>query len=133
MSGDDMLNSTSRRLWELHQHIFWKWGTYCIFKHSDIDVPRGIPELITFMIPKDATHRYEIEEFVKNELEGFKDKPIKSDLVNWPGTEANVIVTEFSGVQPYTDKETIDRITKEGMKLFRQMLKDMKKEGDKDV
>lgn len=134
-NGDDMLNSNTKRCWELHQHVLWTWGTYCLFKHSRIDVPRGFPERIEFMVPRDSTHRYEIEEFLKHELDGMKTDPIPAegaDDVRWPGTEVQVLVVPFSGVQPYCDRDTANRIAQEGVKQFRQMMANWKRKREKD-
>ncbi len=130
--GNDILNSNTRRVWELHQHILWKWGVYCLFKHRDINVPQGIPEHIIFMVPQDSTHRYEIEEFLKHELEGMKVESFKSEVVDWPGTKIEVFVIPFSGVKPYLDRDAGERIAEEGMKLFRQMLAKIRKESEQE-
>jgi hypothetical protein len=130
MNGDDILNSTERRLWGLHQHIYWTWGTYCLFTHKEPHIPLQFPEFITFMVPKDATHRYEIEEYLKHELEYFAKEPVGDSEYRHPGTKVNVMVVPFSGVEPYADKDTLDRISKEAIKTFSQMFSKYKRRGE---
>lgn len=137
-NGDDLLNANQRRLWELHQHVLWKWGTYCLFTHRRVSVPSQLPEEIVFMVPKDATHRYEIEDYLRYELAEFAQEPYDDDSgdLPWPGTEVHVHVVPFSGVEPYADRDAMGRIAAEGIKMFNQMLaewkRDRKKKEDPD-
>jgi hypothetical protein len=130
-NGDNMLSSFDLQLWALVNHILVKWHTFVIFKWQMYDCRNMKKGYLNFFVPADAPFRYEIVEFLKKEIERFKQEPYDLGFPDGsgkhPGVEVDVeaSVEVFRGIEPYLDSETVDSVFKNFMTNFKIRMKSM--------
>lgn len=123
--GDSDLSGQDHRFWQLHQHIVLRWGCYTIFKYHEYNVPERRKGLLMWFVPADHTHRYEVVEFLEKELKPVRQEPrdVPSLDYYFPGVDAVVSVKAFSGIAPYVDVATSERLGKELLASFMAKIK----------
>jgi hypothetical protein len=124
--GDNHISSFDLRLWQLVQHVLFKWHTLVIFKWDMYDVPKGKMGFLRFFVPGNSTYAYEIVEFLKHETETIKMEPCDMGFdTRHPGVEVEVStsVDLFKGLRWYLERDEVEKIAGEAMKTLTQMLK----------
>lgn len=134
-SGESNLSGLDVKLWKIVQHVLMTWSTLVIFKYWSRDVRTGERGLIEFFVPGDATHRYEIEEFLKTELadEASEDYAASKNIPEHPGTEVKIhlIIESFRGLEPYIAEAESRKWATEYTKQLMQVLTGEKKAHDR--
>ena len=135
-SGDDYLCPFELHMWSLVQAVLFRWNTFVIFKWQSMNCPEQKKGLIQFFVPRDCTHRYEIEKFLNYELEKEKQEPTDLGFADGSGKRPgqDVLVSSvmpFSGIQFHVDRDIIEKMVKGlTMKIIND-LKQVKKKSEK--
>lgn len=131
------LSGIDRKLWRLQQDILFKWATFCVFKYRTYNCVNQTRGLIQFFVPADASHRYEIVEYLESELERERQEPIELPDLDYkcPGTEIKVLVHTFSGITPYIDRDAVDELAAQAYQYLVAVVKRQarKQEAAKDT
>jgi len=122
LSGDMHVSELLLRLWSLVSHVMLRWSTLVIFDWQRYDVPQYRAQVIRFLVPAAATHRFEIIQFLEYELEPLK-RAAKTVLeTKWPGSEVEVVASAepFSGLQPYMTRDEVERYAREFLEQIKR-------------
>lgn len=136
LNGDHFLSGNDRLIWSIHQDVLFRWGVYCIFKHTRINVPKGQAEMIEFFVPRDTTFRYEIIKHLEHELGALASDPIPAEDSGfehgWPGTKVMVRIMPFKGIDFHTPRDVVEKIAEEAVKNFHNAVEQHRKKKKQD-
>ncbi len=120
----DMFCSLDWRLWKLNNEVMLRWNTACPFKWTSFNVPEGTRGMVVFLVPEDATYRYEIEAFLKKELESLKADNTVLDGITFPGTDVTIsaYVGSYETIEPYITQEQSKAVAAEMARQLLQMI-----------
>lgn len=127
-NGDDYISSNFRHMWELAYHCLLVFQCPVIFNISGPDVPRRMNMNIHFFVPRD--HRY-CEEVIKYLEQELIDEVRDPDIIKIGKEEewfwgVNVVISRFSGIDGYMDRETVKRLAEWGLKYLKEKFEKMK-------
>ena len=120
--GNDHLCSFEMQLWGIVYTVALEWGTMVIFQWKMMHVPNKVDGLVNFFVPKDATHRYEICEFIEGHLKRLRREATEDEKYGYfPGMQATIYCTifTFNGVHPEMRAGASDAMIKEWTKGVR--------------
>lgn len=80
--------------------------------------------MVVFLVPEDATYRYEIEAFLKKELEDLKADDVVLDGITFPGTDVTIsaYVGSYETIEPYITQEQGKAVAAEMTRQLLQMM-----------
>lgn len=110
-NGDDFLSGLERKLWSLHHRLCIERQCYTFFKWQSCDARIGQRGLLQWFVPRDHPECYEIVVWLEHELEKERIEDWEAGHVTIPGTDVNILVLEFSGVDAYLDRHTTEVLT----------------------
>jgi len=130
--GDNYLSSHDRKLWNLVQHVLLKWHTLVIYKWKMWNATIGQRGILQFFVPKDCTHRYEIVDFLKYELEKEETEDVKFKDQLIPGVDVEVNVHTFSGLSGYVERDVMEEMSREFLAHMKTELMKMNKKDEEN-
>jgi hypothetical protein len=123
-NGDSRLSSFTRRLWMLTYSCLYKYECPVIFTVFGPDAPRKTNQYITFFVPALHPNASQVIQYLKEELQDDQHPEQIHNGEFWPGT--NIEVLEYSGVEPYLERQECRKLAENMAKSFMEHVKTIK-------